>query len=184
MSHRAVDEFHSGLLPLCRPHKPAPRLRMAAAASEYHYEVPSMVQGERLHGGHAGGTTAAGVPVYVMMLLDTVSAEGKLERPGAVNASLMALRSAEVEGRWWTCGGGWWRRWHRGGTIGRPTPSWGDGREERARAAGGHVLPPVRWQCRRLLINTFPFTKSSIEHQRGKYDGGNWEAGIGEHDSQ
>ncbi|WOL05606.1 beta-amylase 3, chloroplastic [Canna indica] len=107
MSHKAADEFHSGLLPLCRPHKPAPRLRMAAAASEYHYEVPSMAQGERLHGGHAGGTAAAaeGVPVYVMMPLDTVSAEGKLERPRAVNASLMALRSAGVEGVmvdvWW-----------------------------------------------------------------------------------
>ncbi|CAL9086273.1 unnamed protein product [Musa textilis] len=63
---------------------------------------------EQLHGlsgahGVPGGT--ARVPVYVMLPLDTVSPEGRLQRARALNASLMALRSAGVEGVmvdvWW-----------------------------------------------------------------------------------
>ncbi|CAM8877801.1 unnamed protein product [Rhodiola kirilowii] len=45
------------------------------------------------------------VPVFVMLPLDTVSLGGKLHRPRAMNASLMALKSAGVEGVmvdvWW-----------------------------------------------------------------------------------
>ncbi|KAM7257535.1 hypothetical protein ACFE04_013276 [Oxalis oulophora] len=46
-----------------------------------------------------------GVPVFVMMPLDTVTFGGSLNKPRAVNASLMALKSAGVEGimvdAWW-----------------------------------------------------------------------------------
>ncbi|XP_047340619.1 beta-amylase 3, chloroplastic-like [Impatiens glandulifera] len=45
------------------------------------------------------------VPVFVMLPLDTVSLEGKLSKPRVMNASLMALKSAGVEGvmvdAWW-----------------------------------------------------------------------------------
>ncbi|KAF9624987.1 hypothetical protein IFM89_016807 [Coptis chinensis] len=45
------------------------------------------------------------VPVYVMLPLDTVSIGGNLNRPKSLNASLMALKSAGVEGvmvdAWW-----------------------------------------------------------------------------------
>ncbi|KAF7828504.1 beta-amylase 3, chloroplastic-like [Senna tora] len=45
------------------------------------------------------------VPVYVMLPLDTVTMEGRLNKARAMNASLMALKSAGVEGvmvdAWW-----------------------------------------------------------------------------------
>ncbi|OMO70111.1 Glycoside hydrolase, family 14B, plant [Corchorus capsularis] len=45
------------------------------------------------------------VPVYVMLPLDTVTLGGNLNKPRAMNASLMALKSAGVEGvmvdAWW-----------------------------------------------------------------------------------
>uniref|UniRef100_A0A6N2MVL7 Beta-amylase n=1 Tax=Salix viminalis TaxID=40686 RepID=A0A6N2MVL7_SALVM len=53
------------------------------------------------HGGDAGSS----VPVFVMLPLDTVTIGGSLNKPKAMNASLMALRSAGVEGvmvdAWW-----------------------------------------------------------------------------------
>lgn len=45
------------------------------------------------------------VPVFVMLPLDTVTQGGNLNKPRAMNASLMALKSAGVEGvmvdAWW-----------------------------------------------------------------------------------
>ena len=45
------------------------------------------------------------VPVFVMLPLDTVTLGGNLNKPRAMNASLMALKSAGVEGvmvdAWW-----------------------------------------------------------------------------------
>uniref|UniRef100_A0A7N0REG2 Beta-amylase n=1 Tax=Kalanchoe fedtschenkoi TaxID=63787 RepID=A0A7N0REG2_KALFE len=64
-------------------------------------------QEERLHtipGSH-GGSGSSGVPVFVMLPLDTVTHAGSLNKPKALNASLMALKSAGVEGvmvdAWW-----------------------------------------------------------------------------------
>lgn len=61
---------------------------------------------ERLHelkGHHHTNNTR--VPVYVMLPLDTVCNGGKLNKPRAMNASLMALKTAGVEGVmvdvWW-----------------------------------------------------------------------------------
>ncbi|OIS99730.1 PREDICTED: beta-amylase 3, chloroplastic-like [Nicotiana attenuata] len=52
---------------------------------------------------HSNNSTA--VPVFVMLPLDTVTMGGKLNKPRLMNASLMALRSAGVEGvmvdAWW-----------------------------------------------------------------------------------
>ncbi|KAK8703201.1 hypothetical protein V6N13_021527 [Hibiscus sabdariffa] len=61
---------------------------------------------EKLHGltiPHA--ENGSKVPVYVMLPLDTVAHGGNLNKPKAMNASLMALKSAGVEGvmvdAWW-----------------------------------------------------------------------------------
>ncbi|KAJ8499834.1 hypothetical protein OPV22_010386 [Ensete ventricosum] len=109
-SHKASDEF-PGSLPLS-PHKPTCRLRAAKASNHDMIERAPALHGgwkaEQLHGlsgahGVPGGT--ARVPVYVMLPLDTVSPDGRLQRARALNASLMALRSAGVEGVmvdvWW-----------------------------------------------------------------------------------
>ena len=50
-------------------------------------------------------TSDSSVPVFVMLPLDTISMGGKLNKPKAMNASLMALKSAGVKGvmvnAWW-----------------------------------------------------------------------------------
>ncbi|KAI3958616.1 hypothetical protein MKW92_009304 [Papaver armeniacum] len=60
---------------------------------------------EKFHGLSSGRKTGSGVPVFVMLPLDTVSIGGNLNRARAMNASLMALKSAGVEGvmvdAWW-----------------------------------------------------------------------------------
>ncbi|KAL5973746.1 Beta-amylase 3, chloroplastic [Asimina triloba] len=62
---------------------------------------------ERLHAliGAGGVKAGARVPVFVMLPLDTVSMAGSLNKPRALNASFMALKSAGVEGvmvdAWW-----------------------------------------------------------------------------------
>ncbi|XP_042432106.1 beta-amylase 1, chloroplastic-like [Zingiber officinale] len=59
----------------------------------------------REHLGGGGGGAVKGVPVFVMMPLDTVRPGGGLNRKKAMNASLMALKNAGVEGVmvdvWW-----------------------------------------------------------------------------------
>ncbi|XXG77968.1 hypothetical protein AAC387_Pa08g2011 [Persea americana] len=62
-------------------------------------------KGETLHALSSNLTTGSSVPVFVMLPLDTVSMGGSLNKPRALNASLMALKSAGVEGvmvdAWW-----------------------------------------------------------------------------------
>ncbi|KAK1356486.1 Beta-amylase [Heracleum sosnowskyi] len=61
---------------------------------------------EKFHGpSRPHSKTDSRVPVFVMLPLDTVSFGGNLNKPRAMNASLMALKSAGVEGvmvdAWW-----------------------------------------------------------------------------------
>ncbi|KAL9681779.1 hypothetical protein QQ045_013567 [Rhodiola kirilowii] len=65
---------------------------------------------EKLHeisnnNSHGKNKSSSGVPVFVMLPLDTVTQGGSLNKPKAMNASLMALKSAGVEGVmvdvWW-----------------------------------------------------------------------------------
>ncbi|KAL9350393.1 hypothetical protein Peur_057648 [Populus x canadensis] len=62
---------------------------------------------EKLHAisGPDHSSNNSRVPVFVMLPLDTVTIGGNLNKPRAMNASLMALRSAGVEGvmvdAWW-----------------------------------------------------------------------------------
>ncbi|KAA8525951.1 hypothetical protein F0562_007949 [Nyssa sinensis] len=63
-------------------------------------------QREKLHGfSGTHGKNDSRVPVFVMLPLDTISMGGNLNKPRAMNASLMALKSAGVEGvmvdAWW-----------------------------------------------------------------------------------
>lgn len=54
---------------------------------------------------HSNHDDSKRVPVFVMLPLDTVTMGGNLNKPRAMNASLMALKSAGVEGVmvdvWW-----------------------------------------------------------------------------------
>nr|GMD97295.1 beta-amylase 3, chloroplastic [Ipomoea batatas]GME00009.1 beta-amylase 3, chloroplastic [Ipomoea batatas] len=62
---------------------------------------------ERLHGLAATQShgSSSRVPVFIMLPLDTITMGGNLNKPRSMNASLMALRSAGVEGvmvdAWW-----------------------------------------------------------------------------------
>lgn len=66
--------------------------------------------GPNHHGGDGENSSRSNgssskVPVFVMLPLDTISIGGQLNKPRAMNASLMALKSAGVEGVmvdvWW-----------------------------------------------------------------------------------
>ncbi|KAL5231165.1 hypothetical protein ABZP36_029941 [Zizania latifolia] len=78
------------------------RLRLARAAPVEH---ASAAREAMLHGGGGGGGRRRGTPVYVMLPLDTVGPGGQLSRARTLAASLMALRSAGVDGVmvdvWW-----------------------------------------------------------------------------------
>ncbi|CAK7356239.1 unnamed protein product [Dovyalis caffra] len=61
---------------------------------------------EKLHAiSSSHSSNDSSVPVFVMLPLDTITIGGNLNKPRAMNASLMALRSAGVEGvmvdAWW-----------------------------------------------------------------------------------
>ncbi|KAG8092601.1 hypothetical protein GUJ93_ZPchr0012g22116 [Zizania palustris] len=82
---------------------PTRRLRLARAAPAEH---AAAAPEELLHRGGCGQRQRRrGTPVYVMLPLDTVGPGGQLSRARALAASLMALRSAGVEGVmvdvWW-----------------------------------------------------------------------------------
>ncbi|KAJ6389142.1 hypothetical protein OIU77_027481 [Salix suchowensis] len=100
------------------------------------------------HGGDAGSR----VPVFVMLPLDTVTIGGSLNKPKAMNASLMALRSAGVEGvmvdAWWGIG-----RERRAFQIqlGRVCGAGADGAEAWPEASGCYVVSSVWRKCWRFL---------------------------------
>lgn len=82
--------------------KPSFRLRAKSSMQE------ARVTREKVHApsvAHNSDSDSKRVPLYVMLPLDTVTVEGNLNRARAVNASLMALKSAGVEGVmvdvWW-----------------------------------------------------------------------------------
>ncbi|MCD9558529.1 Beta-amylase 3, chloroplastic [Datura stramonium] len=63
-----------------------------------------MEEREKLH-GLTTSTHSKNSPVFVMLPLDTIAIGGNLNKPRAMNASLMALKSAGVEGVMVDC---WW----------------------------------------------------------------------------
>ncbi|GMH22621.1 hypothetical protein Nepgr_024464 [Nepenthes gracilis] len=99
---------------ICFTHiKPSSRARIynSMQPAQLLIEKPSSFEGrktekwEKLHEltGHPVQDTR--VPVFVMLPLDTITTGGNLNKPRAMNASLMALKSAGVEGvmvdAWW-----------------------------------------------------------------------------------
>nr|CAB3495223.1 unnamed protein product [Digitaria exilis] len=95
-SHAAAPSRRLRLIRAAAAAAPAPAMDRAGPAAEL------------LHAAGAGqdhGRPRGGVPVYVMLPLDTVGPGGQLSRQRAVAASLMALRGAGVEGVmvdvWW-----------------------------------------------------------------------------------
>lgn len=61
---------------------------------------------EKLHAlSHTHDTNTSTVPLFVMLPLDTITISGNLNKPRVMNASLMALKSAGVDGvmvdAWW-----------------------------------------------------------------------------------
>lgn len=57
---------------------------------------------------------ASKVPVVVMLPLDTITISGNLNKPRAMNASLMALKSGGVEGVMVDC---WWGLVEKNGPL-------------------------------------------------------------------
>ncbi|KAM7525351.1 hypothetical protein LguiA_015253 [Lonicera macranthoides] len=86
--------------------KPSSRIRIKSSMQEDQFSPSERCKKEQLHGlslSHSINDTR--VHVFVMLPLDTISFAGKLNKPRAMNASLMALKIAGVEGvmidAWW-----------------------------------------------------------------------------------
>ncbi|KAG6633573.1 beta-amylase 3, chloroplastic-like [Carya illinoinensis] len=115
-SLKTPDEYFSGTICFAQI-KPSRRIRVirnSMQEAQLSFSKASKTEGyrrsekpEQLHalsGMHCMENDAR-VPVFVMLPLDTVTHGGKLKKPQAMNASLMALKSAGVEGvmvdAWW-----------------------------------------------------------------------------------
>lgn len=116
-SLKTPDQEFSGTICFAQT-KPSCRLRVKSSMQEAQLsreKTLTTTEGwrtdpkrETLHalpGGHVQAGNDSKVPVFVMLPLDTVTHGGNLNKPRAMNASLMALRSAGVEGvmvdAWW-----------------------------------------------------------------------------------
>ncbi|XP_021768081.1 beta-amylase 3, chloroplastic-like [Chenopodium quinoa] len=110
-SFKASEEFPN-LVCIARI-RPSYRVRAISSLQAEHFTPEKMVlegrcsdKWEKLHEltGHLH-TNDSKVPVFVMLPLDTISTGGSLNKPRAMNASLMALKTAGVEGvmvdAWW-----------------------------------------------------------------------------------
>lgn len=87
--------------------KPSFRLK-AKSSMQIAHTFKSDEKWEQVHAPsivHSNHDNSKKVPVFVMLPLDTVTMGGNLNKPRAMNASLMALKSAGVEGVmvdvWW-----------------------------------------------------------------------------------
>ncbi|PON47157.1 Glycoside hydrolase [Parasponia andersonii] len=106
---KTPDDLFSGAVCFAQI-KPTCRLRGKNSIQEAqisHEKAFTSEKREKLHafsGPHATKNDTR-VPVFVMLPLDTVTHGGNLNKPRAMNASLMALKSAGVEGvmvdAWW-----------------------------------------------------------------------------------
>ena len=102
--HKPADEAPPCCVavPPAAPSRRPRALRAAAATAPSPAAATDRAPAEALHGGGGAGQQhglpRGGVPVYVMLPLDTVGPGGQLSRQRAVAASLMALRGAGVEG--------------------------------------------------------------------------------------
>ncbi|KAM1104464.1 hypothetical protein ACFX15_012487 [Malus domestica] len=97
-----VDGLSPPLSPCRSPVLGSSRPDLSMACRAFATEAESPVLEHQVRGAHDKGT---GVPVYVMMPLDSVTMHNSVNRKKAMNASLQALKSAGVEGVmmdvWW-----------------------------------------------------------------------------------
>ncbi|KAH7687481.1 Beta-amylase protein [Dioscorea alata] len=110
-AHKPNDDFpaNSVLRAFPAASRPPPASKLRTRATNSTQDVQGSMEEmkvERLHHLVKHGGSTARVPVYVMLPLDTVAMNGGgLHKGKALNASLMALRSAGVEGVmvdvWW-----------------------------------------------------------------------------------
>ena len=106
---KTPDDLFSGTVCFAQI-KPICRLRAKNSIQEAqisHEKAFTSEKREKLHafsGPHVRKNDTR-VPVFVMLPLDTLTHGGNLNKPRAMNASLMALKSAGVEGvmvdAWW-----------------------------------------------------------------------------------
>ncbi|KAK9059933.1 hypothetical protein SSX86_020637 [Deinandra increscens subsp. villosa] len=115
---KTLDDFSAGTVCFPQTIKPTRSRRLSAKISRQvahstpfeagtYDEIDEEVR-EKLHGLSStvrSENDDSTVPVYVMLPLDTVSLGGHLNKAKAMNVSLMALKSAGVEGVmvdvWW-----------------------------------------------------------------------------------
>lgn len=96
-----------GLSPPLSPLRSPLRLDLSAACQAFAMAETEEAaeEGEYVAGGVSPKAVGKGVPVYVMMPLDSVKMDNTVNRRKAMNASLQALKSAGVEGVmmdvWW-----------------------------------------------------------------------------------
>jgi beta-amylase len=111
---KSLHDFSSNKVS-CPKFKPLFHLKAKSSMQETHFTtdnnnsaVKKDKKWEKIHTSsvthnHDGDSNR--VPVFVMLPLDTVTMGGKLNKARAMNASLMALKSAGVEGvmvdAWW-----------------------------------------------------------------------------------
>jgi len=85
------------------PVQEAPQARAPRAQQPLQFSDESWIEHEIETACSRG--SGAGVPVYIMLPLDTVTMANSISRPRAIRASLAALKSAGVEGVmmdvWW-----------------------------------------------------------------------------------
>lgn len=113
---KSLDEFFANQVS-CPKIKPSfgHKLKAKSSMQETHFTkennnsvVKKDKKWEKIHTSsvtHNHDGDSSSVPVFVMLPLDTVTMKGKLNKARAMNASLMALKSAGVEGvmvdAWW-----------------------------------------------------------------------------------
>ena len=101
----AADGLSPPLSPCRSPALGGIRPDLSVACKAFSATADTAEAEREYRGGGKGGKGTGGVPVYVMMPLDSVTWGNGVNRRKAVNAAMAALRSAGVEGVmmdvWW-----------------------------------------------------------------------------------
>lgn len=101
----AADGLSPPMSPCRSPVLGSIRPDLSVACQAFTMEAETAVEKEHVTGAKPGKGKENGVPVYVMMPLDSVTMGNGVNRKKAVNAAMAALKSAGVEGImmdvWW-----------------------------------------------------------------------------------
>ncbi|WMV40216.1 hypothetical protein MTR67_033601 [Solanum verrucosum] len=106
-NYRTHDDI-SSMICFAKINPPSCNLKAKSSNQEVQFLNSNMEEKEKFHmltsSTHSNNSSTK-VPVFVMLPLDTISIGGNMNKPRAMNASLMALKSAGVEGVMVDC---WW----------------------------------------------------------------------------